>query len=61
MSGQIRKIAVWRLGMALAGAILGAKSSYSLTWYGALLDDPTFIVGGACVGLIFSLRLRVSK
>ncbi len=65
MSGKIRKIALWTLGMALAGAILGAKGSYSRTWYGVLLDDLGLKLGGACVGLIlgfvFSLRLRVSK
>ena len=65
MNAGARKIAAWTLGMALVGGFLGAKSSYSQTWYGALLDDPVLILGGASVGLVlgfvFSLRLRASK
>ena len=65
MNARARKIAVWTFGMALAGAILGAKGSYAKTWYGALVDDPALILGGACIGLIlgyvFALRLPVSK
>jgi len=65
MSGRTRKIAAWTIGMALAGAVLGAKGSYAHTWYGALVDNPAFILAGACVGLIlgfvFSLRLPVAK
>jgi hypothetical protein len=53
------------MGWLLLGHSSGAKGSHVNTWYGTLVDDPAFILGGACVGLIlgfvFSLRLPVSK
>lgn len=65
MGARTRKIVMWTLGMALAGALLGSKGSYAQTWYGALTDNPAFIIGGACfgliLGLIFSRRLPISK
>jgi hypothetical protein len=65
MNNRTRKIAAWTIGMALAGAFLGAKGSHADTWYGALVDDPAFILGGAFLGLVlgfvFALRLPVSE
>ena len=61
MNSRARKILAWTVGMGLAGAVLGAKSSHALTWYGALVDQPAFVLGGAGIGFIlgflFSLRL----
>jgi hypothetical protein len=65
MGPRIRKIIMWTVGMAFVGALLASKGSYATTWYGAFLDNPAWIFGGASIGLIlgfiFSLRLPVSK
>jgi hypothetical protein len=46
------KLAAWTFGMMFAGMILGAKSSYSLTWYGGLVSSPAAILVGACLGFV---------
>jgi uncharacterized membrane protein YfcA len=65
MSAKTRKIVAWTIAMSLAGALLGAKGSYSDVWYTALFDSPAFIVLGAAIGLligsIFSRNLPASK
>ena len=57
MNSRVRKILAWTVGMGLAGAILGAKSSYAQTWYGALVDQPAFVLGGAGYRLHFRVSL----
>jgi hypothetical protein len=65
VNAKARKIAWWTLGMALVGAFLGAKGSTADKWYKTFFEEPTLIIGGACIGLIlgwlFSLRLPSSK
>jgi|HubBroStandDraft_6_1064221.scaffolds.fasta_scaffold66299_2 hypothetical protein len=62
MSAQMRKITFWIVAMALVGAFFGSLDSYSLTWYGVLLDFRIEILVGASIGAIlgyvFSRRLR---
>ncbi len=42
------KVFLWSVGVALAGAVLGARQSYATSWCLALLDKPTFLfIGGA--------------
>jgi len=54
------KLAARTFGMMLAGMILWAKSSYSLTWYGGLISSPAAMLIGASIGFvlgfIFTLR-----
>ena len=56
------KLAAWTFGMMLAGMILGAKSSYARTWYGALIDSPGAMLVGASIGFVlgfvFTLKDR---
>ncbi|MCU1244064.1 MAG: hypothetical protein JWO71_4790 [Candidatus Acidoferrum typicum] len=65
MSGQMRKIIFWTLGVALVGAFFGSLDSYSQTWYGVLLDSRVEILIGAVIGAIlgytFSRRLRTTS
>ena len=48
----MRKIIFWTLGMAFVGAFFGSLDSYSLTWYGVLLDSRIEILIGASIGAI---------
>jgi NhaP-type Na+/H+ or K+/H+ antiporter len=47
--------------MAFAGALIGSKGSYSMTWYGVLFDARWEILIGAIIGFalgcIFSLGM----
>jgi hypothetical protein len=66
MSRKMRKIILWAIGMAFVGAFFGSLDSYSLTWYGMLLDSRVEILVGAGVGAIigygFSRKLpSISK
>jgi putative flippase GtrA len=55
MTNNVRKgikMAAWTFGMMFAGMILGAKSSYALTWYGGLIGSPAAILIGAGIGFV---------
>jgi hypothetical protein len=39
--------------MGFAGALIGSKASYSITWYGVLFDTRWEILTGATIGLAF--------
>ena len=57
MARKFLKIFLWSVGVALAGALLGAKHSYTTSWYLALVDKPIYLLIGGALGSLIGVAV----
>ena len=61
MGRKVLKVFLWSVGVALAGAVLGAKHSYTTSWYLAFLDKPIFLLTGGALGFLIGMAAIKSE
>jgi len=61
MVRKFLKVFLWSVGVALAGAVLGAKHSYATSWYLALVDKPIFLLIGGVLGFLIGIAAIKSE